>query len=77
MPGDQPTNLILAADGTEVSLARESEKKCFLNYGRKKESKFGTEVEFIIKLHATKKSLMNGGSPDIEMVPSDVFIFIK
>jgi hypothetical protein len=37
MPGDQPTNLILAADGTEVSLARDSEKKkCFLNYGRKK-----------------------------------------
>jgi hypothetical protein len=36
MPGDQPTNLISAADGTEVSLARESGKKCFLNYGRKK-----------------------------------------
>jgi hypothetical protein len=32
MPGDQPNNLILATDGTEVSLAREF----FLNYGRKK-----------------------------------------
>jgi hypothetical protein len=37
MPGDQPTNLSLAADGTEVSLARVSgTKKCFLNYGRKR-----------------------------------------
>jgi hypothetical protein len=56
MPGGRPTDLILATDGTEVSLARESEKKkCFLSYGRKKEPKFGTEVEVIIKCHATKK----------------------
>jgi hypothetical protein len=54
MPGDQPTNLILAADGTEVSLEKKKKKKCFLNYGRKKEPKFGTEVEVIITLHETR-----------------------
>jgi hypothetical protein len=36
MPGDQPTSLIFAADGTQVSLARVPEKKSFLKYGRKR-----------------------------------------
>jgi hypothetical protein len=34
--GAQPTNLILAADGTEVRLARESEKKVFLKLWKEK-----------------------------------------
>jgi hypothetical protein len=36
MPGDQPTNLILAADGTAVSLARDSEKKVFFKLWKEK-----------------------------------------
>jgi len=43
----------------------------------KKNPKFGTEVEVIIKCHATKKSLMNEGSPDEVMIPSVFFTVIK
>ena len=51
---------------TEVSLARDLEKKkVLLKLWKKKEPKFGTEVEVIITLHGTKKYLMNEGSPDV------------
>lgn len=40
-----------------------------------KEQKFGTEVEVIIKLQTTKKSLMNDEPPGVLMIPS-VFLLV-